>query len=222
MTTPRGRHARSDDDVVSPAPVIRLNTESFRVPTGADFIAISYGAPVAASWPPPTHSGESASATAPADAEPAELFRRKVHSHRASAPEVPHRPVPPVPEPRVERRTVTEPPAEDERPLPAPHRRAPSGHHRRSRPAATFLNLWRLPSGTEPHLLRPTAQRQLTSWVIATFLCCVTLGIGLALLIHGLADGSGPGVHTGCLLSSVALCLFFCANAFLRPGDVLR
>ncbi|MBI8988623.1 hypothetical protein [Corynebacterium meridianum] len=224
MTTPRGRHARSDDDAVSPAPVVRLNTESFRVPTGADFIAISQGAPAPSTWPPRRSSGNSAGTTASTQAgtEPAELFRRKVHSHRATVHDMPHRPVVPESVPEPDEQRTADPAPDPVRPRPANHRQEPPGHRRWSRPGAAFFSIWSLPSGTEPHLLRPTAQRQLTYWVVATFLCCVGLGIGLALLIHGLSDGLRASVNSGCLLSTVALCLFFGTNAFLRPGDVLR
>ena len=224
MTTPRGRHARSDDDVISPVPVVRLNTESFRVPTGADFIAISQGAPTPSTWPPRRPSGNPTGTTASTQAgtEPAELFRRKVQSHRATVHDMPHRPVAPGPDPDPAEQDPAVPIPDPAGPRSTPHRQESPGRHRWSRPGAAFFSIWSLPSGTELYLLRPTAQRQLTYWVVVTFLCCVALGIGLALLIHGLSDGPRASVNSGCLLSTVALSLFFGANAFLRPGDVLR
>ncbi|MBI9001552.1 procyclic acidic repetitive family protein [Corynebacterium sp. CCM 9185] len=215
MTPPRGRHARNDDDVVAPAPVVRLDTESFRVPTGAEFIAISHGAPTTSSWPPPTPGGKPATTpTGLPRPEPTDLFRQKVNSHRDTVRNTPARSLTPPAEPEP---PVSPGPVADTQPEPTRRR-----HHRAARPGRAFFSLWRLPSGTEAYLLRPTAQRQLSYWLVATFLCCVALGIGLALLIHGLTDNIRNNVHTGCLLSTVALCLFFWASAFLRPGDVLR
>ncbi|MCX7445523.1 hypothetical protein OS125_09760 [Corynebacterium sp. P7003] len=235
MTTPRGRHARNDDTVVSVTGV-RLNTESFRVPTGAEFIAITHGAPTTSSWPPATDSPRAGVEPESVDTDvslqpavtPSEVFRRRVLSHRAAAhpAAVPASPAtapaargaaPRVAESRMPSSRRTAPV-----PAPSPAGRSSHGHRRRGDAVGSFVSLWRLPSGTEPHLLRPTAQRQLTYWLFTTLACCVGLGIGLALLIHGLVDGMPYGTYLGCLLSTSALCLFFCANAFLRPGDVVR